>query len=93
LTASGWISSSKSGRAGQGRVRLRHRRRRRAGPDGGAPGDLRPGITLDEVADVLWTYISVEFYELLVLLRGWTPERYAALVASAITDALIRPSV
>jgi hypothetical protein len=56
-------------------------------------GDLRPGITLDEVADVLWTYISVEFYELLVLLRGWTPERYAALVASAITDALIRPSV
>ena len=56
-------------------------------------GDLRPGITLDEVADVLWTYISVEFYELLVLLRGWTPERYADLVASAITDALIRPSV
>ncbi|HET6988991.1 MAG TPA: helix-turn-helix domain-containing protein, partial [Kribbella sp.] len=56
-------------------------------------GDLRPGITLDEVADVLWTYISVEFYELLVLLRGWTPERYAALLASAITDALCRPSV
>jgi AcrR family transcriptional regulator len=56
-------------------------------------GDLRPGITLDEVADVLWTYISVEFYELLVLLRGWTPERYADLVSSAITDALCRPSV
>ena len=51
-------------------------------------GDLRPGITLDEVADILWTYISVEFYELLVLLRGWPSERYAALVANAITDAL-----
>ena len=51
-------------------------------------GGLRPGITLDEVADVLWTYISVEFYELLVLLRGWPPERYADLVANAITDAL-----
>lgn len=56
-------------------------------------GDLRPGITLDEVADVLWTYISVEFYELLVLLRGWPPERYAVLVANAITEALCRPSV
>ena len=51
-------------------------------------GDLRPGITLDEVADVLWTYISVEFYELLVLLRNWTPERYGDLVATAITDTL-----
>ena len=56
-------------------------------------GGLRPGITLDEVADVLWTYISVEFYELLVLLRGWPPERYTDLVANAITDALCRPSV
>jgi AcrR family transcriptional regulator len=56
-------------------------------------GDLRPGITLEEVADVLWTYISIEFYELLVLLRGWSPERYAAFVATAITTALRGPSV
>jgi AcrR family transcriptional regulator len=56
-------------------------------------GDLRPGITLDEVADVLWTYISVELYELLVLLRGWTPERYGDHVATAITTAICRPSV
>ncbi|GAA5163122.1 TetR/AcrR family transcriptional regulator [Pseudonocardia eucalypti] len=53
---------------------------------------LRPGITLEEVADVLWTYVAVELYELLVLLRGWTPERYGALVAGAITDALCGPS-
>jgi AcrR family transcriptional regulator len=56
-------------------------------------GDLRPGITLEEVADVLWTYISVEVYELLVLLRGWTPERYAELVVDTITTAICRPSV
>ena len=56
-------------------------------------GDLRTGITLDEVADVLWTYISVELYELLVLVRGWSPGRYADLVASALIDALCTPSV
>jgi AcrR family transcriptional regulator len=56
-------------------------------------GDLRPGITLEEVADVLWTYISVELYELLVLLRGWSPERYGDHVAAAITSAICPPSV
>ncbi|TCC11976.1 TetR/AcrR family transcriptional regulator [Kribbella soli] len=56
-------------------------------------GDLRPGITVDEVADVLWTYISVELYELLVLLRDWSPERYGDHVATAITTAICRPSV
>lgn len=56
-------------------------------------GGLRDGITLEEVADVLWTYISVELYELLVLVRGWPPERYAALLKSAVIDALCGPSV
>lgn len=51
-------------------------------------GQLRAGITLDEVADVLWTYISVEFYELLVLTRGWPIDRYQAWIGRAITDAL-----
>jgi hypothetical protein len=58
-----------------------------------ATGDLRPGITLDEVADVLWTYISVELYELLVLYRGWPSERYGDHVAAAITAAICPPSV
>ncbi|HEY3562110.1 MAG TPA: helix-turn-helix domain-containing protein [Kribbella sp.] len=56
-------------------------------------GDLRPGITLDEVADVLWTYISIELYELLVLQRGWTPQRYRDHLATAITTAICPPSV
>lgn len=56
-------------------------------------GDLRSGITVEEVADVLWTYISVELYELLVLLRDWSPERYADHLATAITAAICRPSV
>jgi AcrR family transcriptional regulator len=56
-------------------------------------GDLRPGITLDEVADVLWTYISVELYELLVLQRGWTAQRYGDHLATAVTAAICGPSV
>ena len=56
-------------------------------------GQLRAGITLEEVADLLWTYIAVEQYELLVLLRGWPLTKYADWTANAITDAICRPSV
>lgn len=52
-------------------------------------GQLRPGIDLDEVRDVLWTYIAVDLYELLVLSRGWTVERYTRWIAHALTAALI----
>jgi AcrR family transcriptional regulator len=51
-------------------------------------GQLRDGITVDEVADVLWTYIAVELYELLVLHREWPLNRYAAWLGRAINDAL-----
>ena len=39
-------------------------------------GHLRPGITLAEAADIMWTYSSPGLYELLVTGRGWPPERY-----------------
>ncbi|MFE3753563.1 hypothetical protein ACFXO9_04575 [Nocardia tengchongensis] len=45
-------------------------------------------MLLDEVRDILWTYIAVEFYELLVLARGWSLDRYAQWTAHAITAAL-----
>ncbi|GAA0573186.1 TetR/AcrR family transcriptional regulator [Kribbella sandramycini] len=56
-------------------------------------GQLRAEITEAEIADVLWTYISVEIYELLVLLRDWSPERYAEFVGSGLITALCDPSV
>jgi AcrR family transcriptional regulator len=56
-------------------------------------GQLRDGITLEEVADLLWTYIAVEQYELLVLHRGWSLTRYAEWTAKAISDAICPPSV
>ena len=52
-------------------------------------GQLRDGIELSEVRDVLWTYTAVELYELLVLERGWTVERYAHWIGHAIVAALV----
>src|SRR5947209_7519844 len=52
-------------------------------------GRLRPGIELAHAADVLWTYSSPELYELLVLRRGWRPERYGRFIAAAMIEALL----
>jgi hypothetical protein len=52
-------------------------------------GHLRPGITLDAATDVLWTYSSPEFYEMLVIRRGWSVERYGQFIADAMIAALL----
>jgi AcrR family transcriptional regulator len=52
-------------------------------------GQLREGIELEEVRDVLWTYTAVELYELLVLERGWPLDRYAEWIGHAIAAALV----
>jgi AcrR family transcriptional regulator len=52
-------------------------------------GHLRDDVTLEEARDVLWTYISVELYDLLVVQRGWAPERYGAWIARAVAAALL----
>ena len=46
-------------------------------------GDLRAGLDVEEVADVVWSMNSAEYYSLLVHERGWTPERFARWLASA----------
>ncbi|MEV0079171.1 hypothetical protein AB0H58_22440 [Nocardia neocaledoniensis] len=51
-------------------------------------GQLRPGIELDEVRDVLWNYLAIDTYERLVLARGWSVRRYADWVARALVAAL-----
>jgi AcrR family transcriptional regulator len=53
-----------------------------------ATGLLRPGLDVDEVRDLLWTYISVEVYELLVLDRGWSLPRYTTWLTDALVAAL-----
>jgi AcrR family transcriptional regulator len=52
-------------------------------------GHLRAGITVAQAADVLWTYSAPELYELLVVRRGWSPQRYGRFVADAMITALL----
>jgi AcrR family transcriptional regulator len=52
-------------------------------------GHLRPNVSVDDARDVLWTYNSVELYDLLVLQRGWDPKRYGRWIAEALIAALI----
>ena len=52
-------------------------------------GHLRPGITVDQAADVLWAYSSPEVYELLVISRGWPAARYGSFVAQGLIAALL----
>jgi AcrR family transcriptional regulator len=51
-------------------------------------GQLRDGVDVDEVRDVLWNYLAIDTYERLVLARGWTHERYAAWLTHAISAAI-----
>jgi AcrR family transcriptional regulator len=53
-------------------------------------GQLRDGIELGDVRDVLWNYLAIDHYERLVLSRGWPLERYSRWLAEALTSALVR---
>ena len=52
-------------------------------------GWLRPGLDLDQTADILWTYSSPELYELLVIKSGWSVDRYADFTGDATIAALL----
>ena len=51
-------------------------------------GQLRDGIGLDEVRDVLWNYLAIDSYERLVLTQGWPLERYSRWLTHTITSAI-----
>jgi AcrR family transcriptional regulator len=68
----------------QRRTRMRHNARRLL-----RRGWLRPGITLAQATDILWTYSSAELYELLVIKSGWPINRYGQFVGDATIAALL----
>jgi AcrR family transcriptional regulator len=51
-------------------------------------GELRPDLPDDEVADVVWSMNGPEYWTLLVVDRGWEPERFAAVLVDAWTRLL-----
>ncbi len=52
-------------------------------------GELRVDVDGDEIADVIWAMNSSEYYALLVLERGWTPERFERWLLDAWTRLLL----
>ena len=54
-------------------------------------GELRDNITLEQARDILWTISSPDLYELLVLRRGWSVDRFAAFQADQMIAALLPP--
>ena len=56
-----------------------------------ATGDVRPGLTLADVTDVLFTVSSAEMYELLVIRRGWSARRFARFQRETMAAALLVP--
>jgi AcrR family transcriptional regulator len=50
---------------------------------------LRPGVTVEDARDILWTYSSPDMYELLVMDRDWSAARYADFLADAVIAALL----
>ena len=54
-------------------------------------GELRADLTDQEVADIVGSTNAVEYY-LLLARRGWTPERYARLLADLWSRTLLEPA-
>jgi hypothetical protein len=55
-----------------------------------AGAHLRNDVSIEQARDILWTYNSVELYELLVIERGWTLAAYCDFIANALSAALLR---
>lgn len=56
-------------------------------------GHLRPGVSVEEARDVLWLYSAPEVYELMVIRRRWSPERFGAWVGETYVQALLEGPV
>jgi len=52
-------------------------------------GHLAPGVTADEARDVLWVHTSPELYQLFVLEREWTMQRYRDWLIRTLGAALL----
>ena len=56
-----------------------------------ANGPLREGVSEDDAATTLWLLAGPETHRLLVDVRGWTQEKYAAWLADSL-EVLLLPS-
>jgi AcrR family transcriptional regulator len=54
-------------------------------------GALRPGVRERDAADIIHALMSPEVYRLLVLDRGWKPERYERWLTAIVVDQVVAP--
>ena len=52
-------------------------------------GALRPGVRQRDAADLIHALMSPELYRLLVIDRGWSPERYEQWLATTLVGQLV----
>jgi AcrR family transcriptional regulator len=53
-------------------------------------GHLALNVSAADARDILWAYTSPELYQLLVLQRGWSPERYRDWTREMLIAALLQ---
>jgi AcrR family transcriptional regulator len=53
-----------------------------------AAGHLPANLSVEQAADLLWTYSSPEVYDLLVHRSGWSVERYQQFIVDGLTGHL-----
>ncbi len=54
-------------------------------------GRLRPDLTVETAADIVWATNSPEMWHLLTVERGWTPENYESWLADSWVRLLLAP--
>lgn len=48
-----------------------------------ATGQLRDGLSVEEVADTIWATNSPDLHRLLIEDRGWSPDHYETWLATS----------
>jgi AcrR family transcriptional regulator len=54
-----------------------------------ATGRLRPDLSDDQVADIIWSMNGAEYWDLLVTRRGWSPGQFQIWLTDAWTRLLL----
>ena len=75
----------------QEREDRRYHRQKEAVEKMAAKGQLAKGMSIDDARDILWTYTGRDLYRLLVIERGWSPDKYEQWLAGQLQLALIHP--
>jgi AcrR family transcriptional regulator len=51
-------------------------------------GQLREGLTIEQVRDILWNCLAIDAYERLIMIQGWSQQRYSTWLAHTMVSAL-----